>query len=820
MKKGLLIVIAVAVVAAATLVATRLAGPRGPKVKDPFTLDYKLDAANIKFFTEGDDMATLLASSPFYVGAQALPGQHTEEFDKARAAKCDEIIADADKLAQDALTLKSDVEKARKALADYLTFCLNNEPKSGRYARAAGKEMLRLLTLEAAAEARYKAIDTSSNNAFTQTYMQFMKTAAAVELAAAYVQDINNILAFAAIGIENLAKNAKFAEANRKLDDAMSDLDGAKGKVDDVMTGMRKVDYGLKQLATGDYYFARTAVAFMRDSMPKLKEAAARLKANQYISAEGVAFTKDYLARFDSLSAEMQKYLDSVPQSELLPVKEANAPCDWAYATHQTPNYYGKAFASVARPAEPPAPQKEGWLAWGWKGVKNAVHGTQSVIGVGVDVLGTAVKNISRVPLGIYYGNTSEEIWEDMKANSNQIIRNWKTNNSGAETMRTANQYINSIDDGAEWVGAKAVEKTIGEGYTSWLTGKVTRAVAGIFTGLGKGITLVGNRQASASDYVIGTIEIASSATGGSKLIIRGSKLPGLVKGLGKGTWISGKRALNAVGEFLENLEKAELEAGIKQALKYGMETAGFNARRAVNQAMLAAIEQSNKALRAEMGRLIDAAIQAGTANFSKTLRESMFDFVKAKFANNIRGLATALANAAGKNPTEFLDNVVGQWVEDALKDLVDEALAEPPLPQELAGLWTGTTTFTSIQVPESTAKQAEKEGCDLGSMIKALEGKPLPTTMRFARSSRTAGSVALVINQPKGGGSPVNARYEYSDGTITINQGVKGGHLTLTGNAVRMTKGYSMSGSITGSAAAGKATIKMSGNFKVTKPY
>lgn len=822
MKRALLIAIAVAVVAVAVVVGTRLMAPGGPQVTDPFTFDYKLDANNVKFFTEGDDMATLLASSPFYSGAQPLPGQRTQEYDEARAKKVEQIIADSDKLAAAAVKLKPDAEKLRKAFSDYLTVCINNDPNTQSFVTAAGREMLRLYTLEAVIEAEYNSIDTSSEDPFARTYMQYLKCTKAVKLAAAYLQDIDNMVILAAAGLDGMSgtKNAKIAEANAKLDDAMSGVDRMSGPISDVMSGMRKVDYGFKQLATGDHYFARSAVKFMRDSMPELKAAAANMRPNQYMDAESVAITKEYLGKFDKLSADMQEYLDSVPESSLLPV-EASAPVPngVAFAAH-IPTDYGKAYASVAQPAKDPGEQKPGWLSTGWNVIKKAVHGTQSVIGVGVDVLGTSVKNITRVGAGIYYGNTSKEIWEDMQANSNQIIRNWKTNKSGASTMRTANQYINKIDDGAEYIASGGTEKVVGKGWTSWLMGKVARGVSGIFTGLGKGITLVGNRQATGSDYVIGTVEIGCAFIGGSKVIIRGSQLPGFAKGLAQGTWMSGKRMLNAVGRFFESFTEAELEAGIKQAMKLGMQTAGFNGRLAASKAVMAAIEASNAALRREMGALVDAAIKAGSANFTGTLRESMFDFVKAKFTNNIKGLATAIATAAGKNPKEFLDNVVGQWAEDALKDLVDEAMAEAPLPQELNGLWTGTSVFTSIDLPE--IPKSGKEGCDLdiAGASKALEGKPLGTTMRFAGSRTGSGTMTLQMSHGKEAGDPVNANYRYENGVMTISQGTKGGHITLRGNAMRMTKGYAMRGTLTGTAGAGKAVIRMSGNFSVTKPH
>jgi hypothetical protein len=822
MKKGLLIVIAVVVVAAAVVVGTRLRGPSGPKVKDPFTFDYKLDAGSIKSFTCNDDMSTLLASSPFYAGAQPLPGQHTQEFDEARAAKCEEIIAGADTLVEDTLKLKPKLEELRKALADYLTVCANQEPKSAAFVKDAGAEMLRLQTLELIVEADYKSIDTKSDNAFARSFMQYMKAVNAVQLASLYLQDIDNTVAFAAMGLDGLSstKNSKLAEANKKLDDAMGGFNGMAGSIRNVMSGVRGIDYGFRQLATGDYYFARAAVAFMRDSMPKLKAAAASIKPNQYMDAGAVALTKDYLAKFDNFSAEFQKYLDSVPQSRLVPVAIApNAP-DWAYADEK-PNDYGRAYTSVAQPTKDPAPEKEGWLATGWNGVKTVVHGTQSVIGVGVDIAGTAVKNITRVGAGVYYGNSAKEIWDDMKTNSNQIIKNWKANKSGAETMRTANQYINNIDDGADWLAGKAVEQTpFGEGWTSWLTGKVARGTAGIFTGLGKGITLIGNRQATASDYVIGGVEIGSSLIGGSKLVIKGSNLPGFLKGLAKGTWVTTEGAGNTLSKLIAYKEKVDIEQGIATAAKYGMQTFGFEGRKAMAEALIASINQTNAALKAEMKNIIKAGMEAGWENFNGTLRESLYNFARRNLEGNLKSFGEALVAGLGKNATEFADNVIAQWGEDVLKDMIDQAMAEAPLPEELKGVWTGTTTFTSINMPEGATEKAGKEGCDIGAMIKALKNKPLATKMRMDGAPSGSGSMFLQLSYQGKQGEPINATYHYTNGVLSISQGIENGSISLKGNARRMTQGYDISGTAVGKIGATENKIVLTGNFKVTKPH
>ncbi|HEY3415298.1 MAG TPA: hypothetical protein VGM23_00310, partial [Armatimonadota bacterium] len=698
----------------------------------PFTFDYKLDGNNVTFFTQGDDMATLLACTPFYAGAQPLPGQHTQEYDAARARKVDEIIGLSDTLAADALKLKPDVDALRKGLLDYLTVCLKEEPKASTYARESAGEVLRLYTLEAVTEAEYQSIDTTSSNPFTHSYLQYLKTAKAVELGALYLQDINSIVAFAAMGLDGLhgTQKAKLADANKKLDSAMGKFNGMTGQIGKVMSGMRQVNYGFKQLATGDYHYARAAVKFMRDSLPQLKAAAENIKPNQYMDTAAVALTKSYLTKYDHFSAAFQKYLDAVPSSELLPIASLGSDAPGCAFADQ-PGEYGTAYVSMTEPAKDPGKPKDGWLATGWKGIKDVVHGTQSVIGVGLDVAGTGVKNLSRIGTGLYYGNTMKEIWTDMKTNVKQIEKNWRENKSGAETMRTANQYINAIDDGATWVASSGAEKVFGEGWTSWGVGKVAGATAGIFTGLGKGITLVGNRDAQASDYVIGAVEIGSAFIGGSKLILRGNQLPEFLTGLGKGSWLSSKGAWNAVANMAGKMEKSEIDAALKTTLKLGTQTTGLETRQAINQAMLAAIEKSNQALKAEMATIIEKGVKAGWANFNATLHDSLNDFVRKEFTNNIQGVAKAIATALGKDATDYADNVIAQWAEDVLKDLVDKAMAEAPLAAELKGVWTGTTTFTSITVPESNAK-AGGEGCDFSAIIKALKDKPLATTMRL----------------------------------------------------------------------------------------
>lgn len=108
------------------------------------------------------------------------------------------------------------------------------------------------------------------------------------------------------------------------------------------------------------------------------------------------------------------------------------------------------------------------------------------------------------------------------------------------------------------------------------------------------------------------------------------------------------------------------------------------------------------------------------------TWKKSLYEFTKKQFELNMAGVNKALANAMGDSAREYLDNLIGQQVEDILKGMVDEALRGCPEPEEMVGKWTGTTTFTVINMP--SPEKAKEEGCDLdfSSALKELKGKAI----------------------------------------------------------------------------------------------
>ena len=819
LSAGLMLVILAALLAGC--------GDGGPRVTQPFTFDYKLDESNAKFFANNDDIDMLLSSSPFYTGAQPLPFKGASEFYRVRTRKVEEIIANADKVVKSAQKTKGGLAKIRKAYVDYLDVLFRNDPKAEEFVRKSLNDVILAESRAAVAEATYESMDTTSDNALAKSYMQYLKVIKGCEVGAIYLQDADNIVCSAAgaLLIEQKTTNAKIREANEKLDREMKAFDSIKGGLGDVAFGLGTVHYGFRQLSTADYYFARSAVKFMTDGIPAIKEKMAGVKPNANLSAEDIAFINASVGSFGKLAAEMQEYLDSVDRSGLVDVSRIpDSIFPSAYAD-DAPNDYVNGYKAAAAPVEKP----EGWtlrgaLSTGWNAAKTVVHGAQSTAGLAIDLTGLAVRNPTRAVMGFWYGNTWEETWEDMRTNAREVTDNWRLNRSGSETLMTAYKGFTAAEKGAEEGAKSLVGKLTGDGTANWLAGKVAGLTVGLFTGLGKGITLVANRQALPSDYVIGALEIGFAVTGGSKLVIKGSQAPGFLKGLSEGVWLSGKKLANFVSRALARGERSQLRGLLKEAVERGVnvapQVAGVTERILAEQAVLTSLRLTGKQLTQQLRGLIVSGLKAGGQNTLSTWKKSLFEFTKKQFELNMQGVGKALAAVLGNSAKEYLDNIIGQGVEDALKAMVDEALRGCPEPEELAGKWTGTTVFTEVELP--TPEQAKKEGCDLDftSFLKELKGKSLPTSIKLSGGPSGGGAViVLTINGENA--NPFSCKYTYSraSGEIRIRGSQQGASLTYAGKAARAGDHYEIKGRVSlNFGSSTKQGAYMSGNWKVMK--
>ncbi len=808
------------------LLCTVLAGcgAKGPKEKDAFTFDYKTDEATVKFYLKSDSIDMLLSSSPFYMGAQPYPTPGAREYCEVRAKKVDEIIAEADKLVGITEKTKPGMEKLREVYTNYLTTLRANDPKAEEFIAASLGDLIRHQTKEAIAEATYKSMDTSSENAFAKTYMQYFEVTKGVELGMLYVQDAENLVCSAAgvLMVEGKTKNAKIKKANDRLEKEMGAFDSIKGNLCDIIGSAGKIDCGFRQLQTGDYYFARDAVKFMRDNIPGLKEKMKGVKPNDQLNAEDIAFINSNLKSYENLASEMQKYLDSMDKSKLVNVSSVpNSILPAAYAEGEVSDN-ANAYKAVTTPAAKP----EGWtfkgvLSSGWEATKTVVHGVQSGVGGIVDLAGLTVRNPTRAVLGVYYGSSWKDTWEDLKTNAQEVKDNWRLNRSGSDTMRTAYEGFKAAEDAADKGVSDLVATKADKGWISWGAGKVAGATVGFFTGMGKGITLIANRQATTSDYAVGAAEIAMSATGGSKLVLKGTQLPGLLKGLSKGLWVGGKQLVNFTERAISRSSRSEIRGLIQSVMKGSVnvapQIANLTEQVLAEQATLTALRLTGKQLGQQMMTLIKEGAKAGAQNTLSTWRQSLYEFTKKQFTFNMTGVRKALVTAMGENAKGYVDSVIGQLADDVVKNLVDEALRGCPEPEEMAGKWTGTTTFTVINVPPPA--EAKKEGCnfDLGAILKALKGKALPTTLTL--NGKGSGTLILTVNGKSGNPTTGSYTYDRASGAFSFSCGQKGMTVSYKGKAIRAEDNYDLSGNAHISfGATGQQIAYMGGNWKVSK--
>jgi fructose-bisphosphate aldolase class 1 len=86
-----------------------------------------------------------------------------------------------------------------------------------------------------------------------------------------------------------------------------------------------------------------------------------------------------------------------------------------------------------------------------------------------------------------------------------------------------------------------------------------------MFTGLGKGIYKIADKEASAGQIVEGMLDVGLSFIGGSKVIVKGSQAMGASKDIAKR---SAQKAFNYLQQMAKNLEKTELKTVTSELLK------------------------------------------------------------------------------------------------------------------------------------------------------------------------------------------------------------------------------------------------------------
>lgn len=764
----------------------------GPKEKKPFTFDYTTDQSNAAFFSDGETVETLLTATPFYSGRQPLPGQKTAEYDAARLKKVEEIKKEADGLVQTAVKIKPQVDALRSSFLAYLNVTLNKEPKLKGFSQEAISQLVRIKTKEQMAEVQYKSITTDNiSEPYVKSFGDYLKVTKAVELGSSTLQEVNNLAAYSAIALDGLENHGspEVKAANEKLNKDMASLDEIKEDANSLITSLEKIDYGMKQLNTGDYYLALAANDFVTTNLPELKSKTAGLTPREGLTSEDIKFIQVYLAFIEKFQNGLKSQLDAVDKAKLVavtPEKKSFLPVAYASEEEEV-QLYSNAFNALNQPLQPREKQGESIWSKGWNAmsgtIKTTFHAGQTAVGYGVDYTGTAVKNVSRLGWGLYYGNSTEDIWDDWKNNAREINKNFNNSASGSETLKTAAGYLEGAEKAAGNVGSGGAEFVMGKGYTGSAVGWMAKTTTGIFTGLGKGIFKVADRQSSTEDVITGGVDIGLSFIGGSKVVIKGSQVPGLVKGLAQEGSLVGRQGINYLATLMGRAEKKEL---MQLAGKEGAELVNNSATLEVVEGTLKMLGEARTQTYKEMGAILKGGGATLKQNVVQGTKESLEDLFTKKFEKNLSGLMEAFKTGAGKTPAEFLDNLIGSGLDDLIKAEAKDFVLNTG--SDNSGMYRGTINWV-VTIPGIGSKAFSAP-----VTVNVDASGKVNVSYKVSGSMPLPGGMRLVHN---GSGSLTGE----AKGTEIQAAGTSTGNTTIS--APSLSKGY-----------PGSAPIQMTGNI------
>jgi hypothetical protein len=803
----------------------------GGSTAEPFTTDYQLTQADYDFFVGDDTVDTAIAHSPFYPGNEPLPSQNTAAYENARYKKVGEIIADAASLVTAAKTAEPALTTLRSDYVAYLQQVHSAEPKASDFIGSSLTSVTADGVDEILAERAYAGLmATEATTSYAATMRDYLKVTCACQYGALLLQDGNTIAASAAILSRAIAADgdagAKAAAADFDAK-ATKDVAGAVAALEPVAEGIQSVDQDMSLLASGDYYFSREALGWMASETAKIKPQVDTLTAHGAMTQQQVDDVKTYFSMFQQWNTALTAQLAGLDTSGLVAVKGA-APfgvmpwLDTAYAAEGDAGYTpGKDYASAVAVLSQGPPPKTGLLGATWDGVKSVFGAVKTGAGVGLDTAAIGARNISTLGCNWWYGVPVSESWKQMKDNVKEIGKNYDAGVSGSAVLSTANGYLEGAENGAgQTAGGWAqsgIESTWGKGKvanaTGWAVGGLVKISTGMFTGLAKGIYKVANTQSSGADVASGIVEIGLSAIGGSKVLIKGTQVPGLLK--------SGYQGLKNAGQALVNLAESAGDAKIRAQLTKEMAEILANnqltkeqvsklisnsVKVEISEAVAAMMTRNREMYIKAIRDLIAAGGTAFKTNFTATAKGQISDLVSKSFATTLQGFLNAGTTVMGTGLGDYIDNVIGSQLDPMLTDLINAALAIPPDPGQVDGSYSGVLVITKVDIPDAYQKQAEQANC--AALFKQLEGKAQPITLKV---SATGGTATMGSKSGSSKGS-----CDYTDGTITMQFSSNGSTMRMQGTAKLTKDGVTMSGSW--SMPYPKTQIMISGTWSVTK--
>lgn len=773
----------------------------------PFSMEADEDAfseADAAFAVDGDTIETVLASNPFYSTMQPLTIPAAIEFEQDRRAVVEGIIAEADALAVAVGEFQPGMAKLRGTYASYLNECAEADESTRDFAITALAELGTNVTQIIVATAVYESIEaTEGMDALSSSLIEYSKVAASINLGALALQDLEEVLGSAAITLEVMKSvdNANIDAAGQQFDSDMATADALVEQSSAIANHMTTIDYGLRQLATADYYFGLEAVGFMAEEIEKLDELIANAEANDNVTEADLVFLADQIDIYRDWNDWLYESLESLDTSGSIEVSDDAAHTtspfalgvESAYGSYAPQEDYspGSAFGKAGSVIGSGLKTVGDGLKWTWGGIRDVFGKAKTVVGVGVDGAGVIAQTLASVPLGvsnrIIYGAPLSDINDNMVESMQSAIENYDNNISGAGTFQQGTDYLDGMENGAqdlgEGLGNTLGDNVVGKG-AGWVLGTGAKVTVGLFTDLGKGIYLVLNKKSSDGDVAFGFVQIGLSVVGGSKVVVKGSQIPGLLKGVGGNLKNAGQAIKVFLGELSEKGVMKGLKAETAKILEKGVARGFLNADEALRLVANSKLMKTQQVVAAAMKetrgvwiqKIKDAIAKGGAAELvhvKAEIAKSLQGLFKKSGGKGLEKVLGAAKAGLGDTWTEWFDNVFGGWVEGQVKELIQDALEGPPEPAELNGSWNGSYIILAYEVLGEVP-----EGCDLSQLDDTIgTSRPLNWTLKIGDSGTGTTTGA------SGGGS---VSYDRESGGIVVSSTEDGTKATYRGTVTR----------------------------------
>jgi hypothetical protein len=321
-----------------------------------------------------------------------------------------------------------------------------------------------------------------------------------------------------------------------------------------------------------------------------------------------------------------------------------------------------------------------------------------------------------------------------------------------------------------------------------------------MFTGLGKGIYKLSKTDATNVELVEGAIDVGFSFIGGSKIIIKGSQVPGLIKGLSSEALLAGRQGLNFLRGVANNGSKKAILKEMAELLgKKTLTSAQVTAliRNSIElearEALAASLRQARSQILAEMGRILRSGGKAALSESLDGIKGSLDDLLRASFTKNLSGLRAAINKIGGETAKDYMDNLIGSWADDLIKGAVKDIMTSAPKPAEVNGAWAGTMKITAVnpRLLDSDKGNDPKpdegvEGCDFDIDFSQLIGKTVPFEWSVSIGEDGRGTITTTAQDQSGTGEA-----SYSAGRLSTNTSFGGLPTKLSGTFVRDDNGY-----------------------------